>query len=173
MNLKRTTTIVVVGAAIGAWLAGAATTNRPILPAPIDRPAPIELRGAELASEIARLQERLRPTSSPRQPGRNLFVYRAPAPHAPQPAVAPAPVALPTPAAPLTPALPSLKLAGIAEDEGADGPIRTAIISGEGQLYMVKEGEAVTPRYRVTKIAAEVVELVDVGDNTIRRLALR
>ena len=171
MNLKRTTTIVVVGAAIGAWLAGAATTNRPIPPAPIDRPAAIELRGAELASEIARLQERLRPTSSPRQPGRNLFVYRAPAERAPRPAFAPVP--LPAPAAPLTPAVPSLKLAGIAEDEGADGPIRTAIISGEGQLYMVKEGEAVTPRYRVTKIAAEVVELVDVGDNTIRRLALR
>ena len=173
MNLKRTTTIVVVGAAIGAWLAGAATTNRPIPPAPIDRPAAIELRGAELANEIARLQERLRPTSSPRQPGRNLFVYRAPAARAPRPAFAPAPVAPPAPAAPLTPAVPSLKLAGIAEDEGADGPIRTAIISGEGQLYMVKEGEAVTPRYRVTKIAAEVVELVDVGDNTIRRLALR
>jgi len=173
MNLKRTTTIVVVGAAIGAWLAGAATTNRPIPPAPIDRPAAIELRGAELANEIARLQERLRPTSSPRQPGRNLFVYRAPAARAPRPAFAPAPVAPPAPAAPLTPAVPSLKLAGIAEDDGADGPIRTAIISGEGQLYMVKEGEAVTPRYRVTKIAAEVVELVDVGDNTIRRLALR
>ena len=171
MNLKRTTTIVVVGAAIGAWLAGAATTNHPILPAPIDRPAPIELRGAELASEIARLQERLRPTSSPRQPGRNLFVFRAAAPRAARPAFAAAP--LPAATAPLPPALPSLKLAGIAEDEGADGPIRTAIISGEGQLYMVKEGEAVTPRYRVSKIAADVVELVDVGDNSIRRLALR
>ena len=173
MNLKRTTMIVVVGAAIGAWLAGAATTNRPMLPPPIDRPAAIELRGAELANEIARLQERLRPTSSPRQPGRNLFVYRAAAPHAPRPAFAAAPAALPTPSAPLTPAVPSLKLAGIAEDTGADGPIRTAIISGEGQLYMVKEGDAVTPRYRVTKIAADVVELVDVGDNSVRRLALR
>jgi hypothetical protein len=171
MNLKRTTTIVVVAAAIGAWLAGAATTTRPIPAAPIDRPAAIELRGAELASEIARLQERLRPTSSPRQPGRNLFVYRAAAPRAPLPTLAPAP--LPAPTRPLPPTLPSLKLAGIAEDDGADGPIRTAIISGEGQLYMVKEGEAVTARYRVSKIAADVVELVDSGDNSVRRLALR
>jgi hypothetical protein len=173
MNLKRTTTIVVVAAAIGAWLAGAATTNHPIPVVPIDRPAPIELRGAELASEIARLQERLRPTSSPRQPGRNLFVYRAAAPHAPRPALAPTPVAISAPVAPLTPALPSLKLAGIAEDTGDDNPIRTAIITGEGQLYLVKEGELVTPRYRVSKIGADVVELVDVDDNSVRRLALR
>jgi hypothetical protein len=71
------------------------------------------------------------------------------------------------------PALPSLKLAGVAEEDGTDGPVRTAIISGEGQLYMVKEGEAVTTRYRVSKIAVDVVELVDVGDNSVRRLALR
>jgi Tfp pilus assembly protein PilP len=74
---------------------------------------------------------------------------------------------------PLAPALPALKLAGVAEDPGAEGPIRTAIISGEGQLYMVKEGENVTPRYRVVQISAEVVELLDVIDNSTRRLALR
>ena len=76
-------------------------------------------------------------------------------------------------AAPPVPTLPSLKLAGIAEDTEADGPRRTAIISGEGQLYMVKEGDAVTPRYRVTRISADVVELVDVIDESVRRLALR
>ena len=65
------------------------------------------------------------------------------------------------------------KLAGIAEDAGADGPVRTAIISGGGQLFMVKEGETVTPRYRVAKISADVVELTDVIDNSVRRLALR
>jgi len=75
---------------------------------------------------------------------------------------------------PLLPtSLPPLKLSGIAEDAGADGPVRIAFISGEGQLFMVKEGETVTPRYRVTKISADVVELVDVAANSIRRLALR
>jgi hypothetical protein len=171
MNLRRTTTIVLAGAAIGAWLAGAATSNHRIPARPISQPPAIEARGAELANEIARLQERLRPTSTPRQPGRNLFTFRAGTPREPQPAFAPPP-ALPE-AAPLTPALPSLKLAGIAEDTEADVPIRTAIISGEGQLYMVKEGEAVTPRYRVAKISADVVELVDLLDNSVRRLALR
>jgi hypothetical protein len=38
---------------------------------------------------------------------------------------------------------------------------------------MVKEGETVTRRYRVTKISAEVVELIDLTDNSLRRLALR
>src|SRR6185295_401675 len=133
MNLKRTTTIVLAGAAIGAWLAGAATSNHTIPAAPIDRPAAIEIRGAELAREVARLHERLRPTSSPRQPARNLFTFRAGAQRVPQPTSASA--AVPPPviaeAAPLAPALPPLKLAGIAEDIEAERPTRTAIISGE------------------------------------------
>src|SRR5439155_24440025 len=113
------------------------------------------------------------PTATPREPGRNLFVYHAPAPRgamiapvAPTPALA---EALPA----VAPLLPSLKLAGIGEDDGADGPVRVAFVTGEGQLFMVKEGENVTPRYQVTKISADVVELRDVTDNTVRRLALR
>ena len=43
--------------------------------------------------------------------------------------------------------------------------MRTAIISGDGQLFMVKEGEKVTPRYRVAKISADVVELLDLDDS--------
>src|SRR6185436_5791641 len=147
MNLKRTATIVVGGAAIGAWLAGAATSN-PGRPALTIAPTPaIDVRGEELATEIARLQERLRPTSQPRQPGRNLFAFRARAAQ-PAPMVAAAPQVM-APAMPLTPPPLPLKLAGIAEDEGPEGPLRTAIISGEGQLYLVKEGDEVTPRYRV------------------------
>jgi hypothetical protein len=38
---------------------------------------------------------------------------------------------------------------------------------------MAKEGDTVTPRYRVAKISADVVELTDLIDNSIRRLALR
>ena len=70
-------------------------------------------------------------------------------------------------------ALPPLKLAGIAEDDGTEGPVRIAFISGGGQLFMVKEGDHVTQRYSVTKISADVVELTDAIDNSTRRLALR
>ena len=174
MNMKRTVTIALGGAALLAWLAGAATSNHSIPPAVVNAPAPIEVRGAELANEIARLQERLRPGATPRQPGRNLFAFRPVAAPPPAPAFAPAPSrAALTESLPLAPALPALKLAGIAEDAGAEGPLRTAIISGEGQLYMAKEGENVTTRYRVVRISADVVELLDVLDNSTRRLALR
>jgi len=37
----------------------------------------------------------------------------------------------------------------------------------------VKEGELVTPRYRVEKISSDVVELTDLTDGATRRLALR
>ena len=173
MNLKRTATIAVVGGALAAWLAGAATSNRTVAPPIVAPPPPIEARGAELASEIAKLHDRLRPTAMPRQPGRNLFVYHAAAPAAGAPM--PATKAALSEAVPLAApaALPPLKLAGIGEDDGPDGPLRVAFIAGDGQLFMVKEGESVTPRYRVTKISADVVELRDLNDNTLRRLALR
>jgi hypothetical protein len=171
MHWKRTATIVLAGGALVAWLAGAATSNRE-MPAPLAlRSAPIEARGAELASQIARLHDRLRPSATPLQPGRNLFAFHA-APVAPVAAAPPAP-AIVAALAPSAPAQPALKLAGIAEDPGPDGPVRLAIISGQGQLFMVKEGEAVTSRYRIVKIGADVVELADVGDGTTRRLALK
>ena len=173
MNLKRAATIVVVGAALLAWLAGAATSNRALEPAPVITVPAIDTRGAALDKEIARLHERLRPSATPNQTGRNLFSFRSgrvrTEPAAPVNVAPPALVEAP----PLPKPLPSLKLAGVAEDPGADGPARTAIISGEGQLFTVKEGENVTTRYRVVKISADVVELLDLADNTVRRLALR
>ena|SRR2546423_13578422 len=173
MHMKRTVTITVVGGALLAWLAGAATSNHPIAPVPIVQHAPIELRGAELASEIARLHERLRPSATPLQPSRNLFAFRATPARAAVALLPPAPVLSEARPPLAAPALPSVKLVGLGEDDGPDGPVRTAFISGEGQLFVVKEGENVTPRYRVVKISADVVELVDLTDNTVRRLALR
>ena len=173
MNLKRTATIGAIGGALAAWLASAATSNRPVPRPIVTRTPPIDLRGAELADEIARLRERLRPTTTPSQPARNLFTFRPPRARAAAPQIAaPAPAAIVEAPAP-QPAQPPLKLAGIAEDPGPDGPIRIAIISGDGQLFMAKEGDAVTLRYRVAKISSEVVELTDLTDNSVRRLALR
>jgi hypothetical protein len=172
MNLKRTT-MIGIGAALVAWFAGAATSNRPAAPPAIVRQTPIEKRGAELAIEIERLHERLAPAIAPSAPGRNLFAFRAMAARAVAPApAAPAAAAITESVAPPI-ALPPLKLSGIAEDAGDDGPVRQAFINGGGQLFIVKEGDTVTPRYRVAKISADVVELTDVIDNSIRRLALR
>ena len=172
MNLKRTATIAVIGGALIAWLAGAATSNHPIAPPPIATVQPIDVEGAALANEIARLHDRLKPDAKPAGPGRNLFAFRAaPVRSAPPPIAAP--IAALSEAAPMAPAPPPLTLEGIAEDAGADGPVRTAFISGGGQFFMVKEGESITPRYRVAKISADVVELSDEADHSTRRLALR
>jgi hypothetical protein len=172
MNPKRTATIVVVGGALLAWLAGAATSNRAIEPAPVISVPAIDNSGLALEKEIARLHERLRPTATPTQSNRNLFSFRsAPVRAVPAPSAPTAPALVQAP--PLPPPLPPLKLVGIAEDPGADGPARTAILVGDGQLFTVKEGENVTARYRVERISPDVVELLDLNDNSLRRLALR
>jgi hypothetical protein len=170
MNVKRTATSVVVGAVLIAWLAGAATSKRDIPPPIITPPQAIDARGVELTKEIARLRDRLRPTTPPAQPRRNLFTFKAtaaPATHDARPAPSST-----IEAAPRT-SEPALKLAGIAEDAGADGPDRTAIISGEGQLFMVKEGDSVAGRYRVARISSDAVELTDVNAGVVRRLVMK
>lgn len=171
MNAKRAATFGAAGAVLAAMLAGAATTGRrPVAPVSRVNTSAVELRGAELASEIARLRERLRPTNGPRQPARNLFQF-GPGRVAREDAIAP-----PSPAiadAPMRPAAAPLKLVGMAEDTGADGTVRTAIISGFGDLFLVKEGESVTPRFRVVAISDRAVELMDLEGGTTLRLALR
>jgi hypothetical protein len=173
MNFKRTATIGIGAAALLAWLAGAATSKRAIPPPIVMLPQAIDARGLELTNEIARLRDRLRPTAAPSQPRRNLFTFKeSTGPSRATPGVPAAPpAALQSEVA--HPAEPPLKLAGIAENSGPRGPDRTAIISGQGQLFMVKEGEQVTARYVVAKIAADAVELTDVEAGTSRRLVMK
>ncbi len=172
MNVKRTTTIVVFGGALAAWLAAAATYRGPDIGEPLVLKSPaIDGRGAALAGEISRLHERLHPSARPPEAGRDLFSFVAPRPRAvelvqvPAAALTEAPIRRPT--------LPAMRLSGIAEDATPDGVVRTAIISGFGQLFLAKEGDPVTDRYRVVKISSDVVELTDLADRSTFRLALR
>ena len=170
MNLKRTVLLGVGCGAIAVWIAGAATSgSRPIAPPAVGRNRVAEASSAALASEISRLHERLRPTEVPIQ-SRDLFRYaprgtKSPAAPVPQPP----PTLAPTPAVLAAP----LKLVGIAEDASQAGVVRTAILSGYGDLFLVKQGEAVTLRYRVSNILSDGVELVDLTDQTTLRLAIR
>ena len=169
MNLTRTVAFLAGAGALAALVFGA-VTSRHELPAPIaPRRTAVELRGADLAKEIDRLHERLRPDATPRQPGRNLFSFhaRVAPPAAP---VAPVPVLPPAPPAP--PPNP-FRLVGIAEDGDPGNPVRTAFISAEGQLFVAKEGDAMTPRFKVTRISADVVEITDVTDGSTRRIAFK
>ena len=179
MPLKRAATIVGTGAALAAWLAAAATSgNRDPADLLTVTSPPIDRRGAELAAEISRLHERLRPSATPQQPGRDLFSFVSPKPRtvppvetSPRPALSEATAVRPAPI--------PLRLSGIAEDTvpagagGAGGVVRTAIISAGGQLFLAKEGENVTARYRVARISSEVVELTDLDAGAVLRLALK
>lgn len=171
MNLRHAVVLSVSGGVLAAVLAGAATfRGQSRASAPVERPGEVGPSGEELAAEIARLRERLRPTATPQQT-RNLFRFsessRAPvsAPSSLPQTAATAPDA-PAPPPPLT-------LIGIAEDGDVDRPVRTAILTALGQLYLAGEGASVATRYRVSAISADAVELVDVSDGSRLRLALK
>jgi len=175
MNVKRTVMIGAAGGAVAVWIAAAATSNTRTIPR-LDPPKAtiVDKSGAELAVEVRRLHERLRPSDTPLH-SRDLFRYSSRAAAASTAAAAPAVIAAP-PApsiAALVETVAPLKLEGLAEDRGAEGPVRTAIISGFGDMFLVKEGDNVTLRYRVAKISPDAVELTDLTNNTPLRLALR
>ena len=138
-----------------------------------ERRAAPDALAADVASQAARLRERMAQAPAPGVNLRNPFSFaaRAAAP-APAPTVHAAVADDPAPV--FTAPLPSLTLMGIAEDTTPAGPKRTAIIGGQGdELYMVVVGDAVGARYRVTRIGADAVELEDVQTKGFRRLALR
>jgi hypothetical protein len=174
MNVRRTVTIGAAGGAIVVWIAAAATSNnRAVAPVVPFRPTAADKSGADLAIEVKRLHERLRPSDTPVQ-ARDLFRFSSQAHAGPGRPLEPRSrdVVEPAPAVPPQPA-PTLKLEGLAEDRGLNGPVRTAIISGSGDIYLVKEGDAVAERFRVTSISADAVELLDLSTNTPLRLNFR
>jgi hypothetical protein len=182
MSLKRKTIIFVGGVALAAWFSAAMTPGRPPATSSAIRPAPIDTKGAVLAGEIERLRERLRPDAAPREAARNPFVFRS-SQHAAAASRVGATVekdALAAPPAVDVVESPRLRLtlAGIAEDPGPLGhpPVRTAIITGNGQVFLAKEGETVTDRgieYRIGEISTDSAELTDVRDGSMKRLTLK
>lgn len=172
MNVKRIVMIGVAGGAVAVWIAAAATSNtRTIAPIVPVKPNVIDKSGAELAVEVKRLHERLRPSDTPLH-SRDLFRYAA-RPAASSGSTTTATFVAPPPEPPPAAIVAPLKLEGLAEDHGDQGTVRTAIISGFGDIFLVKEGDQVTLRYRVAKISPDAVELTDLTDNTPLRLALR
>jgi len=116
-----------------------------------------------------------RPATPPQpRPDRDIFSFTRPVPRRAA-AAPPAPAAglLGAPGDGQRPALTLFKLIGVAEDPGQDGVVRTAIISGQGQLYTVKEGETVAWIYRVGRMSAGSVELLDTTGGPPLVLALK
>ncbi len=167
MNVKRTVTLGVVGGAVVVWLAAAATSRVPrdsggrrraadawwIDPA---RRSPLKSRGC--TNGCARpLRPIRRATCSATQRGRR------PQPLDPAPVViAPEPLAVPAASLRLQACRYRRRL------HGRRGVDRTAILSGLGDLFLVKEGDMVGTRYRVVTVAPDGVDLLDLADR--RRL---
>jgi Tfp pilus assembly protein PilP len=137
------------------------------------RPAGPDALAKEVSVQATRLHARMSQAPIPGANTRNPFAFNVTHPTRPESALVHA-AAVDEPAPEFVAPLPPLTLMGVAEDATAAGPKRTAIIGGDADtLYMVREGDTVGERYRVTKIGADAVELEDVLTKGYRRLALR
>ncbi len=78
------------------------------------------------------------------------------------------------PPASLDPApAPSVALIGVATVGAGDGAVRTAVMSGAGELWLAREGTVVAGRYRIERVGADEVDLRDTVLNTRHTLRLR
>jgi len=178
MTAGRALGLLVVLAAAGSWVASGFLARRPA-PVPADEPLPVSQ--TEVSRATARLVLGVRGLTSPKAhaaytpPARNPFQFGT----SPTPPAQPGPSARPSSAmtasstAPNTPPeRPPMQLSGVAEDPGPSGPVRRAVITAAGELFVVATGDLVLGRFRVARIDAEAVELEDLqgGPKTILTL---
>lgn len=167
MQARRVIWISVSTLALASWFASATTVNvrPPVIPPAPPKSAPLDRSVAALQSEVSRLHERLAPTAAPER-ARDLFRFAARAPERRRTVAA----ARPTPpqaveVAPVVAPRPPLSLIGVAEDgDGAD-LVRTAIVSGPGDVYLVKPGDLIRAQYRVEQVSSDAVQLLDTASN--------
>jgi len=160
-----------------AWFSSAGGVVRQTPDPPTNAPTPVETSGTEtlvgdIQAQALRLKTRLASAPAPQEPFRNAFAYRervAPRRehHAPVEAAAPPPAPVPLE--------PAIELIGVTTTESPKGQVRTAVISTlSGDLFLVKEGDQVASRYRVTAVGTDAVELSDmIVSGAVRRLALK
>lgn len=162
--------------AIASWFSAASTPDvRTPNAAPERTTASRDLdrSAAVMQAEVSRLHDRLAPSTVPTR-SRDLFHFAAKpvARPAAKPMDAPSPADVARVDAPVAPK-PSLQLIGVAEDETPDGAVRTAIVSGLGDLFLVKMGDTISGRYRVEQVSADAVQLTDSTTSTTTTLTLR
>ncbi|MGE3843141.1 MAG: hypothetical protein AB7I50_16330 [Vicinamibacterales bacterium] len=73
----------------------------------------------------------------------------------------------------VAPASPRIRLVGMMERAESGGQVRVAVISDERDVYLVKVGDAVGERYRVTSIDDESAVLADRDTSETLRLELQ
>ncbi len=170
MSRTRAAAWIAGGGLLAAWLAaaaGAPITAVPAAPAPARATEVYESAAVELLTQARELRSRLEGRPLLRPSSRNPFKFAAKRPAA----LARSPVPSATPQAPVVSR--PLTLAGIAVNETPGGTVRTAIISGGGQLFLVGEGDPVASCCRVSRIGADAVEVRDEVTGATIRLGFR
>jgi hypothetical protein len=164
------------------WLANVASPRpEPAIQSPpaVQRASPAPDTASALAFDVEREAQRLRlrlaDAPVPRRTGRDPFKFQesrmveAPQPGRDVTAPSVEAAALSAPAA----TAPALKLIGVAERSTADGTIRSAVISGPDDVFIVGVDDQLLGRFTVVAVAAETVELLDATMGRPLRLALR
>ena len=161
---------------VATWLASTPAVKLSVNTA--SAPARDAVRSADAAVDIAQQADRLRaklqtmtvyedPSRNPFRFGERIRAARPGAGSAP-----PEIQAAPVPEVSTPPAL-TFTLSGIAEDTANGQLVRTAIISTPQDVVLVKEGDVVADQFRVTRIAADSVELTRTTDNSVVHLGLK
>jgi hypothetical protein len=177
MTYRGVAALVLSVVAAGAWLVIATglvlapPARTPAESVPVASPLDPVIRSVQ--SQSARLQAYLASVPDLAPPARDPFAFSRPASLASgkRPGSSGAPAALPAAAAAV--ARLALTLAGIAEDGPADAPVRTAVISGLGQVFLVKEGESFGGRFEIVRLGPESALLRDRLDQSTFTLALK
>jgi hypothetical protein len=174
MNSRSIGLLAAIGM-LAAWLAAAAGIGFDSSPAPRPGPAsPLQTDPlvAQIQSQSSRLHGYLNSVPPLKPVRRDPFRFGArPAPASPAGVGTPRLVEDASLAA--TELAVPLKLAGVAEDSAGDAIVRTAIISGMGQLFLVKEGEEFGGRFRVVRIGPDAASVTDRTTGMTVTLALK
>jgi hypothetical protein len=175
MQPKRVAGTMLGTALVAAWLFAAVGNRAPLAPAQPGAGSPDAATApliADVHAQTERLRERLRNAPVPRQPVRNPFAFEAR--RSPNLAIAGADAGTvdETPVAASEEA-PVLQLLGIAEERQAEGDVRrTAILSGLGEVFLVRAGETFADRFRVNTVGVDAVQIVDLQFGRSFTLAL-
>jgi hypothetical protein len=145
-----------------------AKVSKPARPAKATRAR--DVTSFDLNDAAQRLHARLTTPTRPGGTDRNPFEFgQAPAPRVAMSPV-PAPVA---PAMPVGPEPPPFALTGVAEQTNGETLERTAILTGNNQIYFAKSGDRLLGRYEVTAVGVDAIELREIASGQIVRLGLR
>jgi hypothetical protein len=184
MNRTRIALLGFFAVLVAVWVSSAT-----LPPASAPQPAPVPVAKAskpsrpgkttrshdvtsfDLNDAAERLHARLTTSPRPRNSDRNPFEFgQAPTPRV---ALTPAVPPLAAPAAPVGPQPPPFTLTGVAEQKNGEALERTAILTGNNQIYFAKSGDRLLGRYEVTAVGADAIELREIAGGQIVRLGLR